>query len=184
MCRTHAHTHTHAALNGAIFRNRPVDMTCDSLSHEIQREKKGWILAFMELSCTEKLFQIGGDHILSTSLTTVKMNTITANWDLFPINVVLRSPLCLQDNVFGKSSLLSDQISNELSLSLWCGGINWIFQTSAKLQIVKIWNSLKRKKKHKNSFWWWLSPFLIFFSSARRNNLWKERSRSFCALVA
>ena len=60
------------------------------------------------------------------------------------------------------------------------------FRQMPNLQIVKIWNSFKREKiRKRNSLWWWSSPFLIFLFSpnARRNNRWKTRSGSFCALV-
>lgn len=87
---------THAALDGGIFRNVPV------CSHEIQRERERGECWYLHSSHEQKsYFMLEGStfHVPSTSSAAVKTNIMAAVWDLFAINTILCSPLCLQDNM-------------------------------------------------------------------------------------
>lgn len=142
----------------------------------------------MPLSWTEKLFQIEGDHILSTSLTAVKMNVIMALWDSFSLNG-FSAPLSAFKICVSPVNVLYYQINFLMSCPCLCDVVTLIEhcrqEPNFKLsKLESLWRG-KKKIKERNSLLWWLSHFFIFFiSSARRNNLWKTRSRSFCTLAA
>lgn len=150
------------------------------------RERKGWMLIFTQFSWTESYFKLEGP--CSTFISFIgsceseyngcclgfichKYNSLLSS--AFKITCVSGKLLYYQTNFLMSSSYLHDTVT-----------LIEYFRWMPNFQIVKIWNSFKIEKIKEISMMMIISLLDLSFSpNAKRNNLWKTRSGSFCALV-